>query len=144
MRHALFKHFMSNEHAFRNKLRSGHSTCQKLICDMRNMTAWQHDSMTAWQGDRVTSPDRKSHRTPTNLIPTISGTIVPPPHNLMTAGPPMSPHVPCVPLCPCVIMSRLHTPINDHIDKINTFSTSMQWCFCVKNTMTTIIFTPDK
>ena len=47
LRHALFKHFMSNERAFRNKLRSGHPTCQKLICDMRSMTARQHDSMTA-------------------------------------------------------------------------------------------------
>ena len=70
LRHALFKHFMSNERAFRNKLRSGHPTCQKLICDMRSMTARQHDSMTAWQGDiswqEVTShsykPDTRNQR----------------------------------------------------------------------------------
>ena len=100
MRHALFKHFMSNEHAYRNKSRSWHSTCQKLICDMRNMTAWQHDSMTGWQGDiswqEVTSHSYKpdTHNQRDDRAATAQSDDC------------RSPHVPPCPMCPLVSMCQ--------------------------------------
>ena len=68
--------------------------------------------MTAWQGDiswqEVTShsykPDTHNQRGDRAATPQSD-------HY-------MSPLVcPCVPVCPHVTMSRLHIPINDHIDK---------------------------
>ena len=135
LRHALFKHFMSNERAFRNKLRSGHPTCQKLICDMRSMTVWQHDSMTGWHlltGSHIAllqtwypQSARRScrHRTIWSL------------------------HVPLVsPLSPCVPMSRCH----DNIFQLMTISRLDKYIqrkhavalLCKKYDDKAIIFTP--